>query len=145
MKSDSVRSAMEARVSEILFYVWDPIGVNRMTSCRGEYEQYVPIISAYLLDDFKEAGVDALMMFIMEEYIGVCLSKVPRRKFQHLEAIRMLKEWKKDFFSTHPDVISAAPNFPKYKSFLDQINWSRQQYLTCERPKYSLAGASMTK
>lgn len=124
MQSDKVRSEMETRVSEILFYVWDPIGVNRMPACRNEYEQYVPIISAYLLHEFVTAGVDALMIFIMEEYIGVGLLKLPRRKSQHLETIRMLMEWKTDFFSKYPCAKSAAPKFPKDESFLNQLDWS---------------------
>jgi hypothetical protein len=124
MQSVEVQSEMETRVSEILFYVWDPIGVNGMTSCRDEYEHYVPIISAYLLNNFSEAGVDDLMMFIMDECIGVGLTNVPRRKYQHLQTIRMLMEWKKDLFSKYPDAKSAAPKFPKDESFLEQINWS---------------------
>jgi len=127
MQSDAIRSAMEQRVSEILFYVWDPIGVNGMPSCRDEYENYVPIVSAYLLHDMSEVGVDALLMFIMEEYIGVGLTKLPRRKHQHLETMRMLMEWKQDFYLQQPDAKSAAPQFSEDSRFLEQIDWSRQQ------------------
>ena len=126
MKSDTVRSEMEKRVSEILFYVWDPIGVNRMTSCRDEYESYVPVIAAYLLHDFAESALDALMMFIMEDYMGTRLTNPPRRKYQHLETLRMLMEWRAELFSSYPDAKSAAPKFPKDESFMTQLDWSRQ-------------------
>jgi hypothetical protein len=32
MQSDAIQSEMDARVSEILFYVWDPIGINGVPS-----------------------------------------------------------------------------------------------------------------
>ena len=33
---------LRKRVDEVLFYVWDPIGVNDEPYARGEYEYYVP-------------------------------------------------------------------------------------------------------
>ena len=128
MQVERIRMEMETRVSEILFYVWDPIGVNGIPACRDEYESYVRIVSAYLLHNFSEAGVDALLMYIMEEYIGVGLSKPPRRKHQHLQTMRMLMEWRSDFVELY-DVKDAAPHFPKNARFLEQIDWSRQRNL----------------
>jgi hypothetical protein len=139
MQSDKVRSEMETRVSEILFYVWDPIGVNGMTACRDEYEHYVPIVSAYLLHRFEEIGLDALMMFIMEEYIGLRLSSTPRRKYQHQETMRMLMDWKADLFCKYPDARSAAPKFPKDESFQHQLDWSRNCILN-RKNQHSISG-----
>jgi hypothetical protein len=121
-----IQTVLEKRVSEILFYVWDPIGVNRMPACRGEYEDYVPIITAYLLDNFPESGVDALMMFILDGYSGVRLTKPPRRKSQHLEALRLLVEWRSDLFAKVPDSRVYASVFPKHDSYGDQLEWSRK-------------------
>lgn len=126
MQTSAIRIEMETRVSEILFYVWDPIGVNAMLACRDEYEDYVCIVSTYLLDNFAEAGVDALMKYIMEEYIGVAQIKPPRRKRQHLETMRMLMDLKQGFLLKYPDAKDAAYKFPKDASFLQQIDWSRQ-------------------
>ena len=33
---------LRKRVDEVLFYVWDPIGVSHEPFARGEYESYVP-------------------------------------------------------------------------------------------------------
>ena len=33
---------LRRRVDEVLFYIWDPIGVNGEPFARGEYESYVP-------------------------------------------------------------------------------------------------------
>jgi hypothetical protein len=35
---------LQRRVDEVLFYVWDPIGVSNEPYARGEYESYVPKI-----------------------------------------------------------------------------------------------------
>ena len=146
MQSEVVRAEMESRVSEILFYVWDPIGVNGMPSCRDEYQSYVSIVSAYLLHNFAEAGLDALLMFIMEEYIGVNLVKTPRRKHQHLETLRMLMEWRQDSFQKYPDAKSFAPKFPKDASFLDQIAWSQHCcQLAKERQSNTVSVGDATK
>jgi len=32
------------RIDEILFYIWDPIGVNSTACARDEYYSYVPVI-----------------------------------------------------------------------------------------------------
>ncbi len=123
--SSHIQSEMEQRVSEILFYVWDPIGVNRMPACRDEYADYVPLITAYLLDHFPESGVDALLTYIAEEHMGVRLAKPPRRKAQHLEALRLLLAWKSELSSQYPQAATSAAAFPKDACFADQLLWSR--------------------
>jgi hypothetical protein len=35
---------LRKRVDEVLFYVWDPIGVSPEPCARGEYESYVPAV-----------------------------------------------------------------------------------------------------
>jgi len=42
------------RVDEILYYVWDPIGVSGAPAARDEYDSYVPTIVEMLFD-----GADA--------------------------------------------------------------------------------------
>ena len=41
-------------VSEVLFYEWDPIGINDKPLCRGEYDSYAPSICRLLSE-----GADA--------------------------------------------------------------------------------------
>lgn len=36
------KNELQKRVDEVLFYVWDPIGVADEPYARGEYEGYVP-------------------------------------------------------------------------------------------------------
>ena len=123
-QTEEMQSELERRVSEVLFYVWDPIGVNGMPACRSEYDDYVPIIAAYLMHNFDEAGLDALMLFVMETWIGIQLSKKARRKAQHLDALRHLMEWKKDLSAKFPQ--AQALDYPIDESFAVQLDWSRQ-------------------
>lgn len=129
MAVNSALVEIETRVSEILFYVWDPIGVNGMPACRNEYEDYVPIVSAYLIHNFSEIGVGALLKYIMEVQIGVHISNSPRRKAQHKETVRMLMECEKDFLNLLPSKNIHPQKFPHDASFEDQIDWSIGQRL----------------
>lgn len=123
-RNDEMQSELEQRVSEVLFYVWDPIGVNGMPACRLEYDDYVPIITAYLMHNFPEDGLDALMLFVMETWIGVQLSKRAQRRAQHLAALRILREWKEDLSAKF--LHTQAPDFPENESFAGQLEWSRR-------------------
>lgn len=42
---------LERRIDEVLFYVWDPIGVSGMPAARGEYSSYTMTILKYVLDE----------------------------------------------------------------------------------------------
>ncbi len=129
MVTESIWSKAQVTVSEILFYIWDPIGVNRNLSCRDEYDIYVPIITAYLINRYPQSSVDALLRFIMEECIGVRLAKPARRKAQHLQAMNMLMQWQSRFMSICSQVGSNSPKFPIDGSFMEQLEWS----LSCSK------------
>ena len=59
-----IQSKLENFVSEVLFYVWDPIGVNGMPSCRDEYDNYVPIVVAYLRRSYRKEGLTVLLRYL---------------------------------------------------------------------------------
>ena len=43
------------RVDEVLFYVWDPIGVSKFTGARDEYSSYaLTIISLVIAEDIEK-------------------------------------------------------------------------------------------
>jgi hypothetical protein len=44
LKSDE----LEQRIDEVLFYIWDPIGISPEPNARGEYRSYVRKISEML-------------------------------------------------------------------------------------------------
>jgi hypothetical protein len=52
------RDQLLIAVQEILVREWDPIGVNRNTLCRREYDSYAPTICRWLregVDEYKLA------------------------------------------------------------------------------------------
>lgn len=61
-------SAEAAMVSEVLFYVWDPIGVSSILFARDEYDAYVPEILAILrAGGSSQSVVEALIRLEVEQ------------------------------------------------------------------------------
>ncbi len=50
------KNELRKRVDEVLFYVWDPIGVAEEPFARAEYEEYVPRVLE-LLNANDTAGI----------------------------------------------------------------------------------------
>jgi len=42
---------LEQRVDEVLFYVWDPIGVSDTPAARGEYSSYTMTVLKHILEE----------------------------------------------------------------------------------------------
>ena len=121
-----IQSKLESCVSEVLLYVWDPIGVNQLPSCRDEYDNYVPIVVAYIRRSYREIGLDALLRYIMEDHMGLNFDR-PHRKNRHHETLRILLAWYADL---KPEIIASrhiAPQFPEEEDFATQLDWSKQQ------------------
>ena len=53
---------LRRRVDEVLFYIWDPIGVSNEPCARGEYTGYVAPVLGRLLGDNAEASVSAYLL-----------------------------------------------------------------------------------
>lgn len=51
MTNKSKRQELERRIDEVLFYVWDPIGVSDTPAARGEYSSYTMTILECVLDE----------------------------------------------------------------------------------------------
>lgn len=124
--SQKIQFELEQHVSEVLFYVWDPIGVNLIVSCRDEYEDYVPIIAAHLLNRSPDETINQLLMFIMESWIGIDLLKNARRKSQHQHALKALIEWRDRFHSKYPGRLRSNPDAPLDEQYQKQLDWSRE-------------------
>ncbi|MDX6748116.1 hypothetical protein SHK09_15065 [Polaribacter sp. PL03] len=45
---------LERRIDEVLYYVWDPIGVSEEPCARGEYSSYTMTILKYVLNEDLE-------------------------------------------------------------------------------------------
>ncbi|GGX39950.1 hypothetical protein [Saccharospirillum salsuginis] len=84
---------LERRVDEVLFYKWDPVGVNHYVSARAEYRSYVPAVLEKLKAGDRE-GVFGLLKGIQvesmgEEFDSTLASSVVDLLFDHKEAIEL--------------------------------------------------------
>jgi hypothetical protein len=65
---------LQQRIDEVLYYVWDPIGVSDSPSARSEYSSYVKVILKYvLLEDLDK--VTNQLNRIQSESIGLSIDK----------------------------------------------------------------------
>ncbi|MEM9866485.1 MAG: hypothetical protein AAF765_02275 [Bacteroidota bacterium] len=51
MIGKSKLTELERRIDEVLYYVWDPIGVSDLPHARGEYSSYTRTILNYVLKE----------------------------------------------------------------------------------------------
>lgn len=59
------------RVDEVLFYIWDPIGVRDVPEARAEYRSYVPRILEMLQSDRAADDVADALDQITTEQMGL--------------------------------------------------------------------------
>lgn len=64
------KEARLVRVQEILFYEWDPIGVNTYPQCRDEYDSYAPAILRMLEEGADEYRLTQHLKQLAHETIG---------------------------------------------------------------------------
>lgn len=65
--------ALVARIDEILYKVWDPIGVSEMFpgDALDEYSSYAPGIASLLQVGASEKGIADALMKISDEYMAM--------------------------------------------------------------------------
>ena len=61
---------LERRVDEVLFYRWDPIGINDSPSARAEYRSYVAPILEKLKEEDKESLI-SMLNYIQVDAMGL--------------------------------------------------------------------------
>jgi len=49
--NDKQLRELEHRIDEVLFYVWDPIGISDNATTRGEYSSYTSTILKYVVEE----------------------------------------------------------------------------------------------
>ena len=67
---EEVLDELRIRVDEVLYYMWDPIGIHKEASTRGEYSSYVtPILN--LVINGNEKAIEEKLTEIETEYISL--------------------------------------------------------------------------
>ncbi|HJX33831.1 MAG TPA: hypothetical protein VJ373_01515 [Desulfatiglandales bacterium] len=66
---------LRRRVDEVLFYVWDPIGVSDEPCARAEYESYVPVILKLVEENRSIKTISDHLATIVRVNMGLSPSK----------------------------------------------------------------------
>jgi len=80
-------------VSEVLHYIWDPIGVSGVPQARDEYDGYVEPIFTLLRSGAEAPEISAHLLHVADERMGL-----PDRKEQSDTAASVLTDWR-DFYA----------------------------------------------
>jgi hypothetical protein len=59
------------RVDEVLYYVWDPIGVAPNSVTRDEYERYLPEVFSMLQEGAGASAIAAYLDSVATERMGL--------------------------------------------------------------------------
>ena len=78
---------LSRRVDEVLFYVWDPIGVSDDPNARWEYKSYVPKILELVEQDDEIEPIS----WYLEEIERDCMGLSPNKKQCDCTAKLLLK------------------------------------------------------
>lgn len=98
--SQRYKQDLPARISEVLHYVWDPIGVCGEPNARDEYDSYVAGIYSLL-----EGGADTEKIAVHLDEIAVSRMGL-RSNMEHnrITAVRLLA-WKETLLRQRPEIL----------------------------------------
>jgi hypothetical protein len=66
---------LDARIDEILYFIWDPIGVSDEPDARAEYLSYVPQFSYLLSNNVTKEDIVNQLLRIEQDDIGLPTNK----------------------------------------------------------------------
>ena len=83
---------LQRRVDEVLFYVWDPIGVADEPCARSEYESYVPKVLQLVQDNDSIQPIAVYLDSVVTSRMGLSANrkhceKVAELLLRHKDAI----------------------------------------------------------
>ena len=99
-KSSRYEDELRARISEVLHYVWDPIGVRGEPNARDEYDAYVPQIYSLLQSEATAEQIAACLDGIATGSMGLN----PNPKHSLLTA-RNLLDWRASLLQKRPEIL----------------------------------------
>ncbi|MGF6808430.1 hypothetical protein OKW30_003556 [Paraburkholderia sp. Clong3] len=73
MEPEFKKSELELRqrADEVLYYVWDPIGVAECTAARDEYERYLPKVLSLLQQGANASAIAAYLDALVTDQMGL--------------------------------------------------------------------------
>lgn len=73
-------TSLQNRVDEILFYLWDPIGVKEEPAARSEYVGYVGVIFSLLISGKDQKTIAKQLMVFEENNMGLSTNELQALK-----------------------------------------------------------------
>ena len=64
------KDELRRRVDEVLYYIWDPIGVSDQPCARAEYESYVPKVLELLTSQDEPGPIAAYLAEVISSRMG---------------------------------------------------------------------------
>ncbi|WP_206958501.1 hypothetical protein [Trinickia acidisoli] len=83
------------RVDEILYYVWDPIGVAPNAVTRDEYQRYLPKVFSMLQEGADASSIAVYLDNIATESMGLNGNPEHSRR-----VVEFLLDWKTEIYRT---------------------------------------------
>jgi hypothetical protein len=59
------------RIDEILFYIWDPIGISRSNWARDEYQSYLPKVFGMIMEKRPTTDIVDYLVHIEADHMGL--------------------------------------------------------------------------
>ena len=81
---------LRRRVDEVLYYIWDPIGVSPEPCARAEYDSYIPKVFQLVTENDQIEPISEYLVYIEEDYMEL----IPNEK-RCDETAKLLLEHKK--------------------------------------------------
>ena len=92
-KMTSPELELYRRADEILYYVWDPIGVSPHPAVRDEYQRYLPKVFAMLQEGVGAQSVAAYLDEVATARMGL------EARPEHSERVaELLLDWKAEIY-----------------------------------------------
>ena len=88
-KLSEKEKALYKATDEVLYYIWDPIGVSESPYARDEYWGYLPQVFKMLINDNSDKEIETYLQEISSERMGICTSKKHTKK-----VVEILLEYK---------------------------------------------------
>jgi hypothetical protein len=85
MKHEDIK-AIQRRVDEILYYLWDPIGVKDEPAARSEYSSYAASISSLLISENDQESIAKQLTMFERDNMGM----VPANEKHAMEIAEIL-------------------------------------------------------
>ncbi len=81
------------RVDEVLYYVWDPVGVATCPAARDEYQRYLPTVFTMLREGIDASPIAAYLDDVATDRMGLDANPEHSKRVAEL-----LLEWKTEIW-----------------------------------------------